>query len=135
MRRSDLRVAVAAIAIVALAVACGGGSKSPVERTRQAGYDALANARTVEIAQKPSGCEPVSIKVKRGEMLQLRVSNQTDIEYRLAVLDGGQPYNDLIVPAGEMKSTYYSVLPSGPILNILCYVQGGVSTTIDISTE
>ncbi|TAK65301.1 MAG: hypothetical protein EPO22_05110 [Dehalococcoidia bacterium] len=120
--------------IVALAMACG-GSKPPLEATRQAGYDKLAGARPVEVRQTPSGCEPVSIKVKPGEMIQLRITNQTDVEYRLAVLDAGQPYNDLIVPPGEMKSTYYSVPPSGPVLNMLCYVQGGVSTTIDVLTE
>ncbi len=134
MRSSQIRLAITTAALVALATACG-GSKSPAEATRQAGYDKLAGARPVEIKQTQSGCEPVSIKVKNGETIQLRITNQTDVEYRLAVLDGGQPYNDLIVLPGETKSTYYGVPSSGPILNMLCYVQGGVSTTIDVLTE
>jgi hypothetical protein len=135
MRRSSIRLATAAIAMIPLVMACGGGSKSPAERTRQANYDALANARAVEITQKSSGCEPVAIKVKRGEMIRLRITNETDIAYRLAVLDGGRAQNDLIVPAGETKSTYYGVPSSGPTLNMLCYVQGGVSTTVEVQTE
>lgn len=134
MRRSQILLATTIAAELLLATACG-RTKSPREATQQAGYDTLAHARAVDIRQKATGCEPVSIKVKSGETIQLRISNQTDLEYRLAVLEGGRPYNDLIVPAGEKSSTYYDVAPSGPTSKLLCYVQGGVSTTIEFLTE
>ena len=116
------------VAFVVLA-ACNTTARSPVEATKQAGYDALANARVVEIRQSSAGCAPRSIDVERGETILLHIVNQTDSEYRFGVLDGS---NDLTVPANGASSTYYGVPTAGPTLKLRCYVKGGVSTTIDV---
>jgi hypothetical protein len=121
---------VAGIGLV-VSAACG-GSASPQEATRQAGYDALANARVVEIKQKSTGCEPQSIRAKRGETIRLGIENQTPSEYRLGVADGT---NDLIVAANATSSTYYAVPTAGPTLQLRCYIQGGVSTVIAVEVE
>ena len=134
MRRSQIRLVTMTVVALLLATACD-RTKSPREATQQAGYDTLAHARGVDVAQKAAGCEPASINVKSGETIQLRISNQTDVEYRLAVLEGGRPFNDLVVPAGEKRSTYYVVPPSGPTSKLLCYVKDGVSTTIEFLSE
>ena len=113
-----LHVTTLLLALVALGVAaaCRGESNQFID------------ARVVNIDQRDDGCTPTSFSIEAGETVRLDVRNHTSVDYFLGVED----LLPLTVPPGQAKTTFYIDPDDRDPDPLRCYIDGGVSTTIEV---
>jgi uncharacterized cupredoxin-like copper-binding protein len=109
----------AAAGVLVLAVACSGSG---------------AGGREVQITQTDDGCSPGSVSVTPGEKLKLVIKNDSSHDpYEVEGIDGAK-FEELNVPLGRTRSAGYTVPDSGGTHKLKCYVPGGTSTIIELTT-